>query len=502
MRTFGVWGVLGFGAILLASGCAESRVVGASDEPDAAVPAPVAKLPSTITPRPGEGLGGANPILGDVDGDGFDDFLVEAFREPSSDSVSPSMPSSAYLFYGRPSFPEELSTGGADAVFYAGTAGATAVGDINGDGFADFALQDAATRSFELVLGRAERWLGERFAKTSGAVWQVPELPPPFAAESGGFQALIPVGDVSCDGRDDVVVVVTELAGEGEEDATSTFGLTSRMYVVYGREALPEGEWSASWADARISQDFIADPTPGHAALGFPSGRGDFDGDGCDDLVLSYGDAGTLALLYGAAGGFEPVIAHRHADVTFTNESGRLDAFMFGDADGDGASDVAFVDETERLYVMYGSKQRLLGEQVVSRDLEIARGSSTFSVMIAAGDIDGDASPEIVIADAMYGTDESETGPAPMGAMYIARGIGERRTGRYDLGNDLWKVGEGPSSGAEPNGFFAGGPGLGATLSMAGDVDGDGSSDIVAGSLNAGTAGAVYLFPSTPRAPD
>src|SRR5262249_26069195 len=100
-----------------ADGCANYSVVGTSGEPGspaapgAADPAPsvMEKHASVISAPSGAGLGFNQPILGDVDGDGFDDFLVQTISLPSFDP-SEIKHTTAYLFYGRAGFPQQLST--------------------------------------------------------------------------------------------------------------------------------------------------------------------------------------------------------------------------------------------------------------------------------------------------------------------------------------------------------------------------------------------------------
>src|SRR5438128_1534485 len=45
-------------------------------QPSAAAPAPSPKTPTTISTKPNERIGYANGVIGDIDGDGFEDFVL------------------------------------------------------------------------------------------------------------------------------------------------------------------------------------------------------------------------------------------------------------------------------------------------------------------------------------------------------------------------------------------------------------------------------------------
>lgn len=204
--------------------------------------------------------------LGDIDGDGLDDFAIGALRgavdvEGASGRL--------YLHYGRTGTPpERRSEIDADASLTA-SAGielfgkASSVGDVDGDGLADFVVRDSeptvygeGTRAWWLVRGRATRWSGAHDVATVG-----------IRIDARSVRGL---GDLDGDGRDELGVTL-------EDDELR------EVFVIAGRE-----EWPTSLglehASARIegvgSVRGLLPPSL------FPAG--DVDGDGNADLL--YGD--------------------------------------------------------------------------------------------------------------------------------------------------------------------------------------------------------------------
>jgi hypothetical protein len=83
--------------------------------------------------------------------------------------------------------------------------------------------------------------------------------------------------------------------------------------------------------------------------------------------------------------------------------------------------------------------------------------------------------------------------------VYVLRGTGERLSGAVQLSeDDRWTI---PVK--APNPAAPGGSGV-FNLLLAGDIDGDGSQEILTNLVPDDPTGSspVYLVPSTPRAPD
>jgi len=225
---------------------------------------------------------------GDVDGDGFGDFIVGAVGYESG-----SYAGKTYLILGRAfGWQADVSLGAADASFlgeddqdYSG-ASIDGVGDVNGDGLDDFlvgaygndAVDSNAGQAY-LVLGRAAGWaldvgLGQADASFLGEV----------SGDRAG-PSVAGAGDVNGDGYDDLLV-----GAYANDDGGTSAGKT---YLVLGKAA----GWTVGSDLAAADASFLGEAS--NDLSGTPiAGAGDADGDGLDDfLVGAFGndDAGSYA---------------------------------------------------------------------------------------------------------------------------------------------------------------------------------------------------------------
>jgi len=97
-----------------------------------------------------------------------------------------------YGFYGRARFPAQIDTTAADFVLLGATTGIGALGDVDGDGFDDFgfvsncAVACDSTTGVHIVFGGAERLAGVHLSNTVGITWQVPSGWSPVSAQGAG----------------------------------------------------------------------------------------------------------------------------------------------------------------------------------------------------------------------------------------------------------------------------------------------------------------------------
>lgn len=215
--------------------------------PGAPTPTPTSLPP--LTPPPSDeaaAFGAALACVGDVDGDGLSDLLVSA-----PDIV----PGHAYLIYGDASraFDRRLRLGPDRATFDFGRK-VTGLGDVDGDGLADFAIAArGADRSFVLVYAGSDP-SGEPLARllATSPTWDL------GASMAGG-------GDVDGNGTPDLVV------GAPYNGAPGTAG---GAFVYLGPSFEPTPVLTFTLADTAGTFGWAV-------AVG-----GDVDADGLDDFTV------------------------------------------------------------------------------------------------------------------------------------------------------------------------------------------------------------------------
>ncbi len=240
-----------------------------------------------------EQSGRAVAVLGDIDGDGFDDLAIGA---PDADPGGRENAGAVYVILGGDEpLPASLDpagldgdTGfiiaGADPFDFAGFA-VSGAGDVNGDGFDDMLIGayardtaggEAAGAAY-LVFGSEDGYsdgldLGDLDGTNGFAMFGLSPM-------SGTGRAVAAAGDVNGDGFDDFVVGARYADPEG-------LGGAGEAYLIYGHD----GPFDAVLDLASLEDDGTGcrlSGTAREAYAGFSlGGPGDINGDGFDDLVV------------------------------------------------------------------------------------------------------------------------------------------------------------------------------------------------------------------------
>jgi uncharacterized delta-60 repeat protein len=390
------------------------------------------------------GFGWSVGTAGDVNGDGYSDVIVGA---PGYDNGE-SNEGRAYVYYGSasglsttPNWTAEANLAGASFGYSVGTAG-----DVNGDGYSDVIV---GARYFgSLGEGRAFVYHGSASGLSTMANWSTDVGPYAWFGWSVGT-----AGDVNGDGYSDVIV------GAINYDIPSGSGdFQGGAFVYHG---------SASGLSTTANWTVHSDVA--YAYFGYSVGTaGDVNGDGYDDVIVgakNYSNGedyeGTAFVYYGSASGLSTT-----AD--WTAESNQASAYFgcsvgtAGDVNGDGYDDVIvgaeFYNIKGRAFVYYGSASGL--STTADWIAETDRNGNFGHSVSTAGDVNGDGYSDVIIGAFKYANGQSQEGAA---FIYYGSASGLSTTADW--------IGEVNQAGAE----------FGCSVGTAGDVNGDGASDIIIG---------------------
>jgi CSLREA domain-containing protein len=384
-----------------------------------------------------ENFGWSVAGAGDVNGDGYADAIVAADSYPSGWGNG-----RAYVYHGSAAglgaAPALTLTGEQDGDLF-GTSVASA-GDVNGDGYADVIV---GAYEYGSSLGAAYVYHG------SGAgLGAAPALTLTGENSTDRFgNSVAGAGDVNGDGYADAIVGAADYAG-GQ----------GRAYLYHG-----SGAGLAAAPALTLTGESSQD------RFGFSvAGGGDVDGDGYADAIVGaegYGVGQGRAYIFrgsGAGLGATPALTltGEHDGDTFATSVASA-----GDVTGDGYADLLVGapgylggSNQGRAYAYHGS-----GAGLAAAPALILTGDyvgDLFGISVAgAGDVNGDGYADAIVGADGYGNDQ--------GAAYIYQGsvsgLGATPALTLTGENDLDK--------------------FGGTVASAGDVNGDGYADAIVGAV-------------------
>lgn len=438
----------------------------------------------------GETAGSAVGTVGDINGDGYDDLGIGAFR--AAPGAIPNQ-GAVYIVFGRgpgddpfgaelqlADLADESTNGGRGIYMLGGVEGFLqfgaffdGLGDFNGDGLNDFAIGSLPVLAGRFApAGRTYVFYG----RTSDDPWPATyPITDNFDTRFGGDgtrgffingiatgdasgQNISGLGDINSDGIADLMLTAPEVDSNLED--------TGEAYVIYGRNTSenpfePVVELQSMrppfGQEPDRSLGFIITGADENEALGSAgSGAGDVNGDGINDIIL--GAVGSEA--GGTFSGRAYVIFGRPQNRPFPIEYSV--SRLTSDGGGDGSEG----------FVANGAADDRAGKSVGR-----------------LGDLNGDGVNEVVIGADSNG-DAAELG----GAGYVILG----RTGNnFPAEMSLRSIGQNSNAAGFAVFGSAASAFLGQAVAGLGDVNGDGSTDYILGAPQEGgsnTGAAFVLF--------
>jgi hypothetical protein len=392
-------------------------------------------------------LGQSVSTAGDVNGDGYSDVIVGAPQYSNGQEDE----GAAYLYLGSEdglldTWDNEDESNKAGAWF--GYSVATA-GDVNGDGYADVVVGAPLYTNDQTEEGRAWVWFGSPDGISALNDWWAEGN----AANAWYGDAVATAGDVNGDGYSDLIVGAP---GDASQAGTA--------FVYYGSPgALSE---TAQWTE-RSGQEL--------AKFGWSVGTaGDVNGDGYADIIVGtpywddgQTDEGAAWIYCGSATGLPAHSCWYEASDQATAWFGYA-VGTAGDVNGDGYDDIVvgapLYDNPESnegaAWVYEGSISGVSHSSSWFKDSDQA-GAELGCAVGTAGDVNGDGYSDIVVGAPFTSHGQSKEGVA---WLYLGSSSG------------LNEVPAWHGEGDDADGMF------GAAVGTAGDVNGDGYSDVIVGS--------------------
>lgn len=483
--------------------------------------APRSTRKATAGPKTTAAHGRCEGVDADFNGDGYADLVIGI---PGEDTAEVTDAGAVNVIYGRRS-----GLARSTQVFSQNTPGilesadegdrfgeSLSTGDFNGDGYTDLAVGVPG----EVITGFADGAVNVIYGSRSGLtakgnqVWsQNSPGVPEESASAEQFSKGLASGDFNRDGYSDLAIGAPfeDIKREG---FLSAYGSAGAVTILFGSRS-----GVASKGALLISQDTPGVPDDVEAVdlFGWALASADFDGDGfCDLVISSPGEridgedhGGSITAIPGGKAGLDTSRAslwHQNMpgvpDTAEANdEFGRTMAI--GDFDGDRLTDLAIGTHGEDLgdkqdagsvTVLYGTRKGLSAArvQVWTEDsagiLDSAEGLEGFSLALVGDDFDGDGADDLGIGVPFESFPPKVIGEAfNPGVVHVLFGV--KGKGLRSARNELWSQDSpGVADEAEHDDKF--GLSLGA-----GDLNGDGSADLIVGAPGEKNgAGVVHVL--------
>ncbi|MCK5712247.1 MAG: FG-GAP repeat protein, partial [Hyphomicrobiaceae bacterium] len=430
-------------------------------------------------------FGASVSSAGDVNGDGKEDVIVGAY---GGDDGGPDS-GSAYIFYGginsgNATVQADVKLIGDDTSDQFGWS-VSGAGDVNGDGLDDVIVGAPSDDDGGSGSGSVFIFCG---GVTSGNATSKADIKLIGDSTGDEFGASVSsAGDVNGDGKDDVIVGAYR-DDDGGDDSGSAF-------IFYGGQVVSGGATAEAVTNGhgvKITGD------DGNDNFGNPvSSAGDMNGDGKDDVIVgAYLDddngntSGSAFIFYGgqvaSGSATEEAVTNGHGikliGDNISDNFGRSISGA-GDMNGDGKDDVivgAPADDDNgnssgSAFIFYGGVTS--GSATAKADIKLTgddAGDQFGRFVSGAGDMNGDGCDDVIV-----GARHDDDNGTDSGSAFI-----------FSLGPSTEMIQIDHGSPVDSIDYF------GASVSSAGDVNGDGLDDVIVGAFDDNTfeTGAAYIF--------
>ncbi|MCP4359299.1 MAG: hypothetical protein GY796_14900 [Chloroflexi bacterium] len=406
----------------------------------------------------GDQYGESVNSAGDVNNDGYADVIVGAFGFDANNNQG-----KVYVYLGSstgltttPVFTVIGETDGASL----GRGAVGSAGDINKDGYGDIIIGAHGTNAHQ---GRVYVYYGNATGITHTVVFSVSgeNIGDEFARSAAA------AGDVNNDGYADVIVGASgynSLQGKIYSYYGSSSGLSATpdftatgVYTEFGRSVATAGSVNCDeYADVVVGEPDITGP------VGKPA------------------TAGTVYIYYGSSTGLTSTGVSSVSGEAVGDKFGEV-ATSAGDVNGDGCDDVivgarGYSSEQGKIYVYHGSSSGLNTTPAFSATVANIRGEIGSSVA-PVGDVNKDGYDDVLVGARSF---DAGSG-VKQGMAYLYYGSSTGLTSTTVV----------TAAGENADDQF------GFAVNSTGDVNGDGSPDIIIGASgysNGSQLGKIYLY--------
>ncbi|MCU0375987.1 MAG: FG-GAP-like repeat-containing protein, partial [Chitinophagaceae bacterium] len=296
-----------------------------------------------------------NVATGDIDGDGKVDVVVANI---SANTISVYRNTAASGSIGSGSFAAKVDF--ATAV----RPRAIAIGDLNGDGKPELAVAN----------------------NNSSSVSVFPNISTPGTITSASFAAKIDY--TTGFNSNPSFIALGDLDGDGKPDLATANSVSNNVSVL--RNSSAGGVLNSTSFSSKV--DFAAGTTPTSIAIG------DLDGDGKADLVSANFSSNNISVLRNTATSGSISASSFAAAVNFATASNPY-AVAMGDLDGDGKLDLAVANHSSNSVSFYRNTAASgsISSGSFTSKFDLAAGNTPTSVAI--GDLNGDGKADVALAN-------------------------------------------------------------------------------------------------------